>query len=148
MEKENVKEYIFGLVSTLKMTEKQLKNQDDELYKWKNRAELAKSRGMPELVQEAEQEIERINGKQMQLANEIRELKSEIDDMLRQLPHLAARERSIDPDLLEQELLIALGYNPGEEKKVKNEIFFNKIEKEAAAEDALVELKIKMGRQG
>ncbi|MDR0589623.1 MAG: chromosome partitioning protein, partial [Spirochaetaceae bacterium] len=48
------------------------------------------------------------------LTGEIRELTGEITRLRRQIPGLAARERSVDPDLLEQELLMALGHTPGE----------------------------------
>jgi hypothetical protein len=57
---------------------------------------------------------------------------------------LAARQRSIDPDLLEQELLIAAGYLPGEEEKAQNDRLFSEMEKNAAADAALSELKVKM----
>jgi len=66
--------------------------------------------------------------------------------MRRQLPILAAQTRSIDPDLLEQELLMAVGFLPGEEEKAKSERTFSQMEKEAAADDALLQLKAKMGK--
>jgi len=61
--------------------------------------------------------------------------------MRRQLPGLAARERSIDPDLLEQELLMALGQT-GEE--AGTERAFQKLEKEKSADEALDALKARM----
>jgi hypothetical protein len=60
---------------------------------------------------------------------------------------LAARERSIDTDLLEQELLIANGRMPGDEEKARSERAFDKLETEAAAEAALAKLKAKMAEQ-
>ena len=140
----NAKEIIFGYISTLKLTEKQLHGLEPELVKWKTRAELAKSKGYPELALEAEKEIEQIKNKQQRLVIEISELKSKIEEMLRKLPILALNERSIDPDLLIQELLITAGYLPGEEKEACNNRLFYEMEKEVAAEVALSELKAKM----
>ena len=68
-------------------------------------------------------------------------LKNGIADMRRQLPGLAARERSVDPDLLEQELLMALGQT---EEEAATERAFKKLEKENAADAALEALKSKM----
>jgi phage shock protein A len=149
------KEYLFGFVSTLKLTEKQAEGLDAELGKWASRIELAKSRGRPDLAQEAEKELEEIKKKRQQLAAEISELKLQIEemrkepfgaDLYRNPSLLAARERSIDPDLLEQELLMAAGHLPGEEAKVRGDRVFSEMEKDAAAEAALSELKAKMKR--
>ena len=144
MDKKSVKEYIFGFISTLKITEKQLRDLNNELTKWENRCELAKTKGAQELATEAEKEVEIIRNKQQQFIIEINELKSQINKMLKQLPLLAAKERSIDVNLLEQDILIALGYLPGDENKVHNDRLFSKLEKEASAEAALLELKAKM----
>ncbi|GHV94406.1 hypothetical protein AGMMS50293_07260 [Spirochaetia bacterium] len=138
------KEYLFGFISTLKLTEKQAQDLDAELSKWTSRVALANSRGRLDLVQEAEQEVERIKSRQQQLIAEAGELKLQIEEMRRQLPLLAARERSIDPDLLEQELLMAAGYLPGEEDKARSDRLFSDIEKEASADAALLALKAKM----
>jgi len=140
MDFAGAKEYIFGFLSTLKLTEKQIQNLDIELTKWNNRVNLAKSSGYPELVQEAEKEVERIKIKRQHLAMEADELKAQLEEMMRQLPKLSAYERSIDTDLLEQQLLIAIGYLPGEEGKVRNERLFLEMEGEAA----LSELKKKL----
>ena len=66
--------------------------------------------------------------------------------MRRQIPLLAARERSIDPDLLEQELLMAAGRLPGDEEKAQTEGRFRELEKNIAADTALEELKEKMAQ--
>jgi phage shock protein A len=44
-----------------------------------------------------------------------------------------------------QELLIAAGFNPGDEDKLGQERKFDELEKNAAADDALAALKAKMG---
>jgi len=135
------KEYIFSFVATLKLTEKELHALEDEAAKWKGRADLARSRGMADLLAEAEKEAERVTARVAVLRAEERTLKDQIDTMRRQLPGLAARERSIDADLLEQELLMALGQT-GEELKTEKD--FRELEKEHAADAALEALKAKM----
>ena len=146
MDLSSAKEYLLGLISTLKLTEKGIQDLDIELDKWKSRVELAISGGHPDLALEAEKEVERIKSKQQQLTIETNELKTQIEETRRQLPRLAASVRSIDPDLLEQELLITAGYLPGEEEKARNDRLFSEMEKDATAEDALLQLKAKMGK--
>ena len=135
------KEYIFGFVATLKLTEKEIRTQEEEEAKWKGRVELARSRHMAGLLAEAEKEVERINTRLDDLRAEARVLTERIDSMRRQLPGLAARERSIDPDILEQELLMALGQTVEE---VKTDKAFRELEKEHAADAALQALKARM----
>jgi phage shock protein A len=138
---QNSREYIFALITTLKLTEKEICSLENEAAKWKNRTALARSRGIADLLAEAEREAERINTKLAALKEEERSLRDNIETMRRQLPGLAARERSIDPDLLEQELLMALGRD---EKESEIDRAFEKLEKESAADAALEALKDKM----
>jgi phage shock protein A len=106
------KEYIFHFIATLKLTEKERAVLEADREKWRKREELALSKGAEDLALEARRETERIQGKIDSLFAEETELKAQIEAMRKQLPGfagLAARERTIDPDLLEQELNIALG---------------------------------------
>ena len=146
MDVSGAKEYLFGLISTLKLTEKSIQDLDVDLDKWNSRVELSRLKGHPDLALEAEKEVELLKSKRQQLTLETNELRSQIEEMRQQLPLLAARERSIDPDLLEQELLITAGYLPGEEENVRKNRLFDKMEKDAAADAALSELKAKMGK--
>ena len=135
------KEYIHGYLATLKLTERAIRSLEEELAKWNNRMELARARGMVELVAEAEKEAEKIKTKLAALREEERTYKKRIEALRLQLPGLAARERSIDADLLEQELLMALGRS---EENAETERAFRKLEKEGAADSALQALKEKM----
>jgi chromosome segregation ATPase len=141
------KECIFHFISALKITEKKQEELARELEKWNGRRELARSRGAADLVSEAEKAAARIQTEADAAAAEILELKDQIEAMRRQLPGLAARERSVDPDLLEQELLIAAGHNPGDEKQAAVRELED-LEKETNAGAALEALKVKMGRSG
>jgi len=138
---DDAKQYILALITTMKLTEKEIRALEEEAAKWKNRVELARSGGKDELLSEAEKEAERINQKLAGLREEEKEIEKEIEGIRRQLPGIAARERSIDPDLLEQELLMALGRTEEEEKTDRE---FRQLEKENAAGAALEALKSKM----
>jgi len=144
MSPADAKEYIFNFISTLKLTEKQILNLDDEINKWQSRIDLANSKGEENLALEAEKEKSRLLEKQALLKEEAERLKRQIEEMRRQLPLLAARERSVDTDLLEQEMIMAAGFLPGDDEKAKAERRFKEMEKEQAADAALEELKAKM----
>jgi len=141
MKAAEAKEYIHAFIATLKLTEKEIRSLEDEAAKWKARIELARSKRLENLTAEAEREAEKINSKLSELREEQQSLNERIGVMRRQLPGLAARERSVDPDLLEQELLLALGLS---EEEAKTERSFRKLEKDSAADTALEELKNRM----
>jgi phage shock protein A len=141
MNVKEAKEYILNFFATLKLTQKEISALEEEAVKWKNRIELARTKGMQDILAEAEREAENVSAKLAGLREEELSLKNGIDDMRRQLPGLAARERSVDPDLLEQELLMALGQT---EEDAATERAFKKLEKENAADMALEALKTKM----
>lgn len=148
MNAAEAKEYIFHFISALKLTEKKQEELARELEKWNSRRELARSREVADLALEAEKAATRIQTEADTIAAEILELKNQIEAMRRQLPELAARERSIDPDLLEQELAIAAGHTPGDEKQTAAARELEDLEKETNAGAALEALKVKMGRSG
>lgn len=146
MSASDAKEYIFHHIAALKLTEKRIEELGAELGKWTARIDLAHSRGDMELASSAEGEAEKIKARRAAVVDEAAEMKERINVMKKQLPCLAARERSVDPDLLEQELLMDNGYLPGDEEKAKTERAFKEIEKQSSTEAALEALKTKMGR--
>jgi phage shock protein A len=167
MNAADAREYTLQFISTLKLTEKKLGETEVALTKWRGRVELARTRGAMDLAAEAEEEAKTLEALRDDLQAEIAELRSQIEKMRKQLPGLAARERSIDPDLLEQELLMAAGHMtpgaiapiepflsesdpqgrmPGEEKQAETDRLFNKLEKDSSIEAALETLKAKMRR--
>ncbi len=148
MDTAAAKEYLVAHLATLKLTEKKLAELDAELAKWKGRVDLARSKGEEDLAAQAESEAARVDLDRQRIAAEAEELRSQIESMRHQLPGLAARERSVDPDLLEQELLIATGRMPGEgddqAAAADTERKFSSIERNLSADAALEALKAKM----
>ena len=138
---QEMQQGILALIATLKLTQKEILSLEDEAVKWKGRVELARSKGEDDLLEEAGRELQRIEARLGVLKEEEQSYKEEIEVSRRRLPGIAARERSIDPDLLEQELLMAAGLT-GEE--IKTERAFRELENSAAANAALDELKAKM----
>jgi phage shock protein A len=139
----DAKAYIVQYLTTLKLTEKKLAECTAEEAKWRGRVALARSKGVEDLAQEAEKQVERATEQKNSLSAEIAELKSQIETMRKQLPGLAARERSIDPDLLEQELLIATGYSPGDEELAATDRRLKDLEQSATLDAELAALKTK-----
>ncbi|MFA6508288.1 MAG: chromosome partitioning protein [Treponemataceae bacterium] len=143
------REYIAAYISTKLLNEKKLAELEGSLSKWTDRAALARSKGIEDLAAAADVEIARISGDRDKLGTETQELSAQIDTMRRQLPGLSARERSIDPDLLEQELLIAAGRTPGDEAEqsaVDAERKLASLEKHTAADDQLAALKERLAK--
>jgi phage shock protein A len=145
MEGVAAKEYIAAHLTSLKLTERKIAELDTELEKWRSRLELARSKAAAELATAAEAELLRLQTEKTRLSTEADELKSMIERMRHQLPGLAARVRTIDPDLLEQELLMATGRMPGDEALVQTERKLASMEKQVRSDDALQALKVRMG---
>lgn len=145
MDANAAKAYIAQYIAALKLHEKDAEKAAEELALWESRVALAHSKGGPELAAQAEKETDSLRAKKASLGMEIETLKAQIETMRKQIPGLAARARSVDPDLLEQELLIASGYLPGDEEKVAADQNLKIIEKNASADSALEALKAKMG---
>jgi phage shock protein A len=142
------KEYIFGFIAAVKLNEKEIAGLEAEADKWRKRIGLARAAGEPDLALEAERRAAETDHNLESLKAETAVLKAQIKNMTAQLPGLAARERSIDPDLLMQEILIAAGFNPGDEDKLDQERKFAALEKDAAADKALAAMKAKLADPG
>ena len=146
MDTSAAKEYILGFISTLKLTVKELERLREEEAKWERRIILAREQGKDDLLKAAEEEMGKIISRKTELEIEAEDLKTRINKLKSQLSILPARERSIDPDLLEQELLILTGRLPGDEEKAKQDRAFQQLEKESSADAALEALKARMGK--
>jgi phage shock protein A len=139
------REYLAAHAATRLLNEKKLAELETAVKKWTDRAALARSKGVADLAEAADAEAARAAAERDKLAAETRDLADQIERMRRQLPGLAARERGVDPDLLEQELLIAAGRNPGDEAAAAAERQLGDLEKHAAADAELAALKARLG---
>jgi len=143
MAPDAAKEYIAAHVATKLLNEKKLAELDAAAAKWTERARLAREKGVADLAEAAEAERARVLSERGALAAETEALAASIETMRRQLPGLAARQRSVDPDLLEQELVIAAGGTPGDEA-ADTARKIGELEKGAAADEALAALKARL----
>ncbi|MDR2448058.1 MAG: PspA/IM30 family protein [Treponema sp.] len=146
MDPTSAREYIARYITTLKLQEKESEKLAADISRWESRATLARSKGAEELALQAEKESALIRSRKSVLDADIDTLKLQIDKMKKQLPLLASRTRSVDPDILEQELLMAAGHLPGDEEKAALERDLKTLEKDASADAALAALKMKMGK--
>jgi phage shock protein A len=144
----DAKEYILHYITALKLAEKKHRELAGEQEKWLSRVKLAQSRGSEDLAQAAQGEADKLQAEQDALSTEIAGLKAQTQRMQDQLPGLAARERSIDPDLLEQELLIALGETLGGAQGEDGKADLDRQFKAAETDAALEALKMKMKSDG
>jgi phage shock protein A len=150
MNEAQAKEYIFRHLATLKVYEKDIAALNADLEKWNTRAGLAKTQGIADLGAEAEKQAALIQAKIDRLSAEASELKTQIETMRRGLTGVTARQRTIDPDLLEQEFRIALGEDLSKDERpdglseAQINAQFAKLSAESEADAALAALKAKM----
>jgi phage shock protein A len=144
MNAAEAKEYILHHIITLKLTEREIREREEECAEWRDRAELARSRGDAGLAAGAEKRAEEARAKRSALEEERAVLAAGIARMRARIPAREAGERSVDPDLTEQELLSAAGYHPGDGEAAARDRRFRDLEKEEGAEEALRALKARM----
>jgi len=143
----DAREYIAAHIATLHLTERRRDELEAELATWSKRQQLALAKGAADLAEAAGRELDRRGAERDRLAAEALALRQSIEKMKSQVSGLAARERAVDPDLLEQELLMAAGRLPGDEQKAAAERTLAELEKEAGADAALAALKERMRGQ-
>jgi phage shock protein A len=147
MDTQSAKEYVLSYITTFKLTRKKMEELGEELSAWNARSDLARSKGEDALALQAESEADRIRNRQAELSGEAAALQSSIEKMLRQLPDInrqASMVPTVDPVLLEQELLMALSTD---EETAKTERALQELERNTAAEAELARLKERMGKQ-
>jgi hypothetical protein len=138
------KAYILQLIAALKLMEKDCQYCQEAYTLWLKRVELAHNRGAGELEGEARGEARRLKTRLETLEGEAQELRERIGRLRRRLAGPAAWKRSVDPDLLEQDLAMLLGTLPGEGASYKTARKFEELETDRALEA----LKDRMGLGG
>ncbi|MHB9294309.1 hypothetical protein PilKf_00016 [Pillotina sp. SPG140] len=144
---DDAKMHIKALITTLKLNEKTINDLNADIAKWEQRVQLARTAGKCELQKQAEAVLADIKAKRDTISAECTALRRQWSELQQRLPTIAAQERTIDTDLLQQELLIVNGYLPGEEEKMEADRHFAAEEKNVSAAAALEALKAKMSVQ-
>jgi phage shock protein A len=143
LDQDAAKEYILAHIIQIKLNEKETAAMEAEAATWQERAALAAGKGESGLAGEAETRAAALRDKAAAIRGETRTLQAVTERMLRRFPALNAGKRSVDPDLLLQELLIAAGRDPGSEAELALEQRLTRLSDDAAAEEALAALKKK-----
>jgi len=149
MNAADAREYLFSLTAGLKIAEKRLAEARSDAALWDRRAALAHARDAgADLEAAARDKAAEARSLIETLEREAAETRRMIEEARREMPGRAARERRVDPDLLQQELLMAQGIDPGDEATAARERKLAQLEAEQAAEDALAALKARVGVPG
>lgn len=142
MSPQEAKSYILAHITDLNLLKKRIEEMQADLESWRSRAALAASKGIADLAATAEAQAARVAETLAPLLAEAQALKRDIETMKEQLPGLAARERSIDPDQLLANLQMASGEMDDPDGPRLEKSF-----KEAEADQSLADLKRSLGMQ-
>ena len=146
LDENAAKEYVFAHLTQIKLNEKESAGLEAKAARWQERAALAGARGENGLAGEAEARAAALRDKAAAIRGETEALRAVTERMLHSFPNRAAPaagKRSVDTDLLLQELLMAAGRDPGSEDDFALERRFAGLCNDAAAEEALAALKKK-----
>jgi phage shock protein A len=143
---EGAREYLLAYATTVKQYDMDLATLDQDLALWRNRVSLAEGKAEASLAEAARGRVAELEQKRAALAAERAGVASDLVRIKERLPYLKASERSIDPDRLLAELQLMTGelLDPG---KAALDREMAATETQAKADDALAELKKKMGGQ-
>ncbi|HWP69348.1 MAG TPA: hypothetical protein VN437_08595 [Rectinemataceae bacterium] len=141
-------ELLFAYTTDIKRHEKDMESLEKDIGLWNSRVSLAEGKGLTELAEAARAQLTQLKGKYAEIEASKTELSRDAQRIKESLSGIKAKERSIDPDLLQAELSMVTGEALDPDKA--------KLEKELAAlegagsgasptEDALSALKRKMG---
>ncbi len=115
MDKKSLKEYLYSLIVTKKKTQKAMERAKDELNRWENRLKLAKEKGERELTEAASVRVEENKMRVQSLTAELEQLKSDIEQLKSVIKNSIDFKRSVDVDLLLEELKLLTGDNSDDE---------------------------------
>jgi len=141
---EGARAYLVDYSTAAKMLRKDLEALDGELATWTKRIALAEAKGIADLAAAARVKVEELGARRGGLAGELAEVEAKVGRIRSQLPGIAARERSIDPDRLLAELQMMAGTLLGEggtDGAPDLEERMRKLESESAVDEALAALK-------
>lgn len=137
---------IYAYTTDIKVHEKDLESLRKEAALWEARVGLARDKGLADLEAGASARLSQVNEKILSIETSRGELSRDLSRLKEALPGLKAKERSIDPDMLQAELSMMTGeaLDPGKASLDKE----LKALETPSGGDALAELKRKMGLGG
>lgn len=141
---ESASDMLLAYATDAKKYEKDIALLRTQAAEWMSRVQRARERGLEDLAAQAEHEAQSCRARAQELEHELAGLRRDIEDLRTALPILKAKRRSVDPDLLLAELSMLVGQD---EQKPTGTVESPQAEAESkpAVDDALAELKKKMG---
>jgi len=135
---------LFAYTTDIKRADKEIEALQKEIALWTSRVSLAEGKGLTELVAGARAQLGQLEAKVADIHASRAEMERDAGRIKEALPGIKARERSIDPDLLQAELSMMTGEALDPEKaKLDREL--DALSKTDASADPLAALKRKMG---
>jgi len=109
---------LFAYTTDIKRHEKDMDALRKEIGLWSSRVTLAEGKGLAELAGAAKAQLAQLNGKLAEIEASRAELARDAQRIKESLSGIKAKERSIDPDLLQAELSMMTGeaLDPGKAK--------------------------------
>jgi hypothetical protein len=140
MEYQDAADYVLSFVTTLKQTEKLVKEIEKESDLWKQRVTLAESQGKIDLAEGARKKLDEIETKRAKLNAEVIDLAGKCTELVQNLKKIKATgvKREIDTDMLLAQFEVILG------DKAKADYSLNKSVKDEEANAELQKLKERM----
>ncbi len=141
-------ELLFAYTTDIKRHEKDMESLGKEIKLWESRVSLAEGKGLADLALAAHAQLDQLKGRLAEIGTSRDELARDSQRIKESLAGIKAKERSIDPDLLQAELSMMTG-EALDPDKARLERELAALEpggpKASPAENALSMLKRKMG---
>jgi hypothetical protein len=101
---DDAKDYVLSLTAHLKQTEAALKTAEEEFKLWEERLVLASQRGQADLIRRAEDQKADAAARKTQLELEVRDFRAGVDKVKKQLLLLPLTQRTVNTDVLQENL--------------------------------------------
>ncbi len=101
---EDAKDYVLSLTTHLKQTEVALAKAQEELKLWEGRVALATQHSQEKLLNEAEVQRDQAAARKLSLELEVQDFRVGIDKLKKQLLLLPMTQRTINTDVLQENL--------------------------------------------
>lgn len=141
------RDYLLAWATTIKRYDQDIAALDADIGLWRSRIDLAAAKAEHDLAEAARAKADELEAQRAKLVLEKDDLGHDLARLKERIPYLKSKERSIDPDRLLAELQTMNGQVPGDDAEASAALNreFEKTEKQSKAEDALAELKKRMG---